>query len=386
MSGMVRLGLSVVIGLSGLLAFNTLLKADGWAGSKAPAQYDNELSADGLRQGGIANTRHNLTISYNSGRVNMEGVRNDYYEICVYCHTPHGANSTVAAPLWNRTVQSSVYTVFPRAETMLGQTVTQPGPNSLTCLSCHDGVTAIDSVINMPTRLEGSFRAGYASSQENSVSRAFLDAWASEGNELLAKEGKFTSAAQLGPAGSGSQNHFSLGGASDGCVACHRDGGGTQAAPDFSAFVIGADGIPALNTGVRGIAAGNGSLNDDHPIGVRYPTDFSAGVDFNPPTVEKGRIAFFDRDGDRHADANEVRLYNSGDGYEVECASCHDPHGVPMNYDNHGAPTDGAKMIPSFLRVGAMGVATASNAVGGVPTNILGGNSGSELCLTCHVK
>lgn len=31
--------------------------------------------------------------------------RNDYGEVCVYCHTPHGANTTTAVPLWNRPEQ-----------------------------------------------------------------------------------------------------------------------------------------------------------------------------------------------------------------------------------------------------------------------------------------
>ena len=234
----------------------------------------------------------------------------------------------------------------------------------------------------MPSRLEGSFRAGYSVDQESSVSQTFLSAWATDGNELLANEGKFVSSSLLGPqpAVTGTGGHYSFlpSDTAFGCTGCHVQPNATTTAPDFTAFVIGANGI-------SGVQVGTGSLNDDHPIGVRYPSEFGAGVDYNPPTVEQGRIAFFDRDGDRHADANEIRLYNTGDGYEVECASCHDPHGVPQNYDQNGAPVDGSQMIPSFLRVGSVGRATADDAVAGAASNILG-NTGSELCLTCHVK
>ncbi len=62
----------------------------------------------------IANSRHNLTQStIGSGATNMNPYRNDYGEVCVYCHTPHGASSTVDAPLWNRTTPTgSGYTLF----------------------------------------------------------------------------------------------------------------------------------------------------------------------------------------------------------------------------------------------------------------------------------
>lgn len=56
--------------------------------------------------GSLANTRHNMTQStapLNS--TNMSSVRNDYAEICIYCHLPLGANHTIAAPLWKSTLK-----------------------------------------------------------------------------------------------------------------------------------------------------------------------------------------------------------------------------------------------------------------------------------------
>jgi len=303
----------------------SMAHADGW---------DPDSKADNLVSRGMEDTRHNLSLTYLEGGtgfggpVIMEFAMNAYGEICVYCHTPHGANTSsgVGMPLWNRTITAGLtYTPY-STPTTLGfageQTVTDPGPASLTCLSCHDGVTAIDSIINMP----GS--GGYRALQETEVNTAFLSEWV-----------------QLNPAA-----HLSL----DGCAhACHNDGGPAE----FRNFIIGA-GTDA--NGQYDRQSGNVvDLSDDHPIGVLYPTALTnqAWVGFRVMDVEMpGRYAFFD-DGNGRLDKYEIRAYDSGDGFEVECASCHDPHGVP--------DAANVEFIPSFLRVS---------------------NEGSALCLTCHIK
>lgn len=275
--------------------------ADGWD-PKSKVQNIN----------GIADTRHNMTQSYLDAGLRadtMDKARNDYQEVCVYCHTPHGANTAMGnAPLWNRTKPSSTFTTYNQLGTStLTGAVTQPGLNSLTCLSCHDGVTAIDSIINMP----GS--GGYDQGQQTAVNTAFLDSWQGPG---------------------GTQGHASLQQCTD---ACHKS---PFAATSFEVFVIGTD------------------LKNDHPVGVRFPTTTGTGTDWKEPNRSRADVAFFDKNGSTRPDKEEIRLYNTGDGYEVECASCHDPHGVPT------AGT-GSVFIPSFLRVN---------------------NAGSALCLTCHVK
>ncbi len=345
--------------------------ADGWLGGDSdspggnaefPSRAGNVIKdreTFGVRGsiGGIANTRHNLTMSYSGAVVGlMDGYRNDYYEICVYCHTPHGANSTAAAPLWNRTVTSREYILYQDKSSgndpaALTGTFSQPGPNSLTCLSCHDGVTAIDSIINMPTQLSGEFRAGYQREQETGVDSAFLDRWS--GNALGTGS----------PGDPSGVAHAALGGPST-CLACHSPpaDGAPALAPDFENFVIGID------------------LADDHPIGVTYPTKFNASVDFNEPDIKTGRIAFFDINGNAHADPDEIRLYDTGDGYEVECGSCHDPHGVRVRNSAALGVADQNKIVPSFLRVGSVD-ALIPNTRARPRANV-----GSNLCLTCHVK
>jgi predicted CXXCH cytochrome family protein len=90
----------------------------------------------------IASTKHNLKVT---GGLGHDG------EICVYCHTPHGAQSgaaTTAAgsvPLWNRATNATTsYQIYAGPGT-LNASVGQPGGVSLACLSCHDGSTAIDA-------------------------------------------------------------------------------------------------------------------------------------------------------------------------------------------------------------------------------------------------
>lgn len=294
--------------------------------SSAHAQWDPTSKASNI--GSITNTRHNLTQSYIAGGWGnwMDYARNNYGEVCVYCHTPHGANSTTDAPLWNRTNKANTYTLYSTTLTS-GQTATQPGLNSLTCLSCHDGTVAIDSIINMPTTQTTAYSGNYSSAQETGQNEAFLDAWTNQTGSGVDTDdhGKIwdpSSGYMSGPYN---------------CNRCHHAGNVWDIA-DFGPFLIGTD------------------LSDDHPVGVQLPD--TAVYDFKPTTGVDGSLKFYDTNVNGRADANEVRFYDTGDGFEVECASCHDPHGAP-------SAGPGSTRIPSFLRVD---------------------NAGSALCLTCHDK
>ncbi|MHB9139851.1 MAG: cytochrome c3 family protein [Victivallaceae bacterium] len=264
--------------------------------------------------GSIGNTRHNMTQQQASGggpnASVMDYSRNNYGEVCVYCHTPHGANTTVALPLWNRTMKATTYTTYNQLGTSsLTQTVSQPGAASLACLSCHDGQTAIDSIVNMP----GSGR--YDAAQMTTQNTAFLDAW---------------------PGTQATGSHVGL--SDPGCVSCHKPG--VPGATDFTVFAIGTD------------------LTNDHPVGITFPAVSGPGTDFRTPGGVKGTTRYFDDNGNGKFDTADVRLYDAGGVVQVECASCHDPHGVP-------SAGPGSVFKPTFLRVS---------------------NAGSVLCLTCHDK
>jgi hypothetical protein len=65
------------------------------------------------------------------------------YGLCSSCHTAHSALST-DAPLWNHTLTTQTFTLY--SSSTLDNTISQPSGVSKACLSCHDGVTAINSV------------------------------------------------------------------------------------------------------------------------------------------------------------------------------------------------------------------------------------------------
>ncbi|WP_242392786.1 cytochrome c3 family protein [Anaeromyxobacter oryzisoli] len=81
--------------------------------------------------------------------------------VCLYCHAAHlwsvsNIGAGTGAPLWNRN-QSSVIT--PYGTTVAGTVVGQPGAQSRTCLSCHDGVTDLGAVNNGVAETLGAIKA-----------------------------------------------------------------------------------------------------------------------------------------------------------------------------------------------------------------------------------
>jgi predicted CXXCH cytochrome family protein len=74
-------------------------------------------------------------------------------ELCAYCHTPHaGAAATTMSPLWNRNATTDPTTGF----TFYGDTAAGTAAaltlraKSAACMSCHDGATGINNIINVP--------------------------------------------------------------------------------------------------------------------------------------------------------------------------------------------------------------------------------------------
>lgn len=100
----------------------------------------------------IKNTKHDLSAASTSG-----GIKSDYTEICVFCHTPHMADtSNVNAPLWNRDMtgitigqlyNSATLDVASQPDAVRTQVETSDAP---LCLSCHDGGTLANGLLNPP--------------------------------------------------------------------------------------------------------------------------------------------------------------------------------------------------------------------------------------------
>jgi predicted CXXCH cytochrome family protein len=85
-----------------------------------------------MAQGGVAGSAHDL-----SSQGWAQG------EICILCHTPHNAPTPQLVPLWNHQTTAATFTLYGSAS--LHNLPGQPGPQSKSCLSCHDGTVAVDS-------------------------------------------------------------------------------------------------------------------------------------------------------------------------------------------------------------------------------------------------
>jgi len=106
-------------------------------------------AAHAARQSKISDTKHNLsTTGPGTTKSGSES------QICVFCHTPHGANTTNVSPLWNRATSNATYTAY-SSESLDAKTIQsgwsgQPLGSSKLCLSCHDGTIALGNVVNAP--------------------------------------------------------------------------------------------------------------------------------------------------------------------------------------------------------------------------------------------
>ncbi|MBI3606421.1 MAG: cytochrome c3 family protein [Nitrospirae bacterium] len=122
----------------------------------------------------ITNTKHNLSSVdpsrlLSSGTLPRSGTERDAKsvpggtsEICVFCHTPHGASATgtsLKAPIWNRNLDyqaGRTYQLYDQVwsfsfEGVLNDAAGQrPTGYSRLCLSCHDGTVALGNLINAP--------------------------------------------------------------------------------------------------------------------------------------------------------------------------------------------------------------------------------------------
>ena len=90
-------------------------------------------------------------------------------QVCVFCHTPHGADTTAPVPLWNKVLDpNQTYTRYSTLATPSFDSLEAPvGSVSLACLSCHDGTQAMDVVLNAPG--SGGYNAAGAEIDINAI-------------------------------------------------------------------------------------------------------------------------------------------------------------------------------------------------------------------------
>lgn len=221
----------------------------------------------------IASTKHNLG-SGGTGVNKFSGTA----EICVFCHTPHGADTSAAVPLWNRTLPAPAsFTTYDSlgTSTLDGKTAAV-GSVSIACLSCHDGVTSMSAVINAP----GSGTGGDATWTAGT--------WA----------------------------------------------GANQTAGKLAAGLITNLGTDLKNDHPVGIQYGGGGITVSAPTAATKDTDFKAPAN---ATLNGTTVWWVDTEGVANNTRNktDMVLYTRAAGSYtgqtlaepfVECASCHDPH------------------------------------------------------------
>jgi len=241
------------------------------------------LTAIAANSASIVNSRHDLHWAASLEDMTTFETYNNYGQVCVYCHTPHGSDTT--APLWNRTNPSSTYTMYNSdiSPTMDTSPASTPNNLSLACLSCHDGTIAVDSIINMP-----------GSGWSPGGSQGDLNSWTNPSGYPAAGHGKLSTTG----------DSFV-----DCAVACH--GGQVIARTDFTPAVLGTD------------------LSNDHPISMTYPTSGQDPYFHTTAEVNSAGLMLYENKiecsscHDVHNPANYPFLRKSNASSEL-CFACHD--------------------------------------------------------------
>jgi hypothetical protein len=320
----------------------------------------------------VSRTKHNLSA-------NPDILATGTTEICVFCHTPHGANSIAAghAPLWNRLLpEDSSYEIYdsPSFDTQDFTGNRWPKGVSLACLSCHDGSIALDSLINgpgsggfIPANLGTGRGPGVSSPTINFLGGGSVDAGSTFAEGLR-------DSTDLEPT---PESPFS-GGLHD---LIHGPGAGREGAQPF----------PNLGTDLR----------DDHPIGMEIPctTDAQFGEICEGLTTAKldggtdgTSVAFISRTGSQQPTIwplekrDRLRAYPSTERpgrYFIECASCHNPHAPRVSFLRLPSGVPGlvaTNLSPADSLPAAFLLAGGNNIWGQRP------NTGSAICISCHEK
>lgn len=250
---------------------------------------------------GISNTKHNLG-STNTNK-STQNYNSSTGEICVFCHTPHGSDTSASVPLWNRKLGAPAsYTTYNSLGTSSLDGATAPvGSVSLACLSCHDGTQALNVMINAP----GS--GGY-----NSTGAAFGTMTAGSGSTL-------TLAGALGPnivtnLGVDLRNDHPVGiqyaGGPSGTVSTIPTTGAYNSTKFADADFKAAFGGTANGQTVWWVDTGA-------TTGTREKTDMQLYTRRDTSYVSK---------------SGSVSTSTDGDQPFVECASCHDPHSEEQTF------------------------------------------------------
>lgn len=260
-----------------------------WLGAAALAAV---FSGSALAATGITNTKHNLSTTAGNPGANKLTAGTD--QICVFCHTPHGSNTAQKVPLWNKAFPASgSFTTYDTLGTAtLNGTVLGVGSVSLACLSCHDGVQAMDNMFNAPGA------GGY--------------------NAAGARLAGATWAAAVGATGVMPAGITAL---------------GTDLKNDHPI------GISYCGGGITGAGTTvSGTCADESFINAATTTSDGRSAELKTASINTNQVFWVDVDGAAGRGKGDMVLYTrdfSGTNRpSVECGSCHDPHVESKGTDN----------------------------------------------------
>ncbi len=94
----------------------------------------------------IANSRHDLSVNSTNGGIKAAAGGPD--QICIFCHTPHGARAQQL--IWNQAFSTNPTSGWAGAQTTTAGTPLPADINAVSkrCLNCHDGSVAIGDLAN----------------------------------------------------------------------------------------------------------------------------------------------------------------------------------------------------------------------------------------------
>ena len=247
------------------------------------------MGLSGSTIAGISNTKHNLSTSGTGTNHVTAGAGAD--QICVFCHTPHGADTSAPVPLWNKKLPSTTYQTYDQLNTStLDGKVLSVGSVSLACLSCHDGTQAMDNLINAP------------------------------------------GAGGFDPAGARPSGWTWTGVGSDGLMPAGITNIGADLRNDHPI------GIQYCGGGLSGSGSTlSGSCADGDFIGA---TADGSGRVVKTANINTNQVFWVEVNGNTGRQKDDIVLYtrdfvgSGGVGPSVECASCHDPHVESKGSDN----------------------------------------------------
>lgn len=113
------------------------------------------LAATPVFASSIVGSKHDLRQGQPGGDSTFVDQNGSTTQVCVFCHTPHGASTTVK-PLWNRSKSVTIGNLYNSAT--LDQTNSRPtvvaskvaASDAKLCISCHDGANVISGLLNPP--------------------------------------------------------------------------------------------------------------------------------------------------------------------------------------------------------------------------------------------